>query len=145
MRSSGSDPAVVHIIGEADTYRTVTGYGVTPAVGIVPPDLPLLPNPAEVADWFEAPLDFVLDPANQRANDRRFPRGRTAALLSDRLAGPPNLGRDRGDAGQSVAADRMKLEPSAMARPPRIKRLLKALEAQAGQHPLRRRCGSATC
>ncbi len=71
----GLDPAVVHIIGEADTYRTVTGYGVTPVVGIIPPDLPLAPNPAEVADWFEAPLDFVLDPANQRQMTADF-RGR---------------------------------------------------------------------
>jgi 8-oxo-dGTP pyrophosphatase MutT (NUDIX family) len=62
----GLDPALVRTIGEADTYHTVTGYGVTPVVGVVPPDLPLAPNPAEVADWFEAPLDFVLDPANQR-------------------------------------------------------------------------------
>ena len=59
------DPARVHILGEADHYRTITGFGVTPVVGIVPPDLPLIANPAEVADWFEVPLDFVLDPRNQ--------------------------------------------------------------------------------
>ncbi len=39
---------------------------MTPVVGVVPPDLDLVPNPAEVADWFEAPLDFVLNPANQQ-------------------------------------------------------------------------------
>jgi 8-oxo-dGTP pyrophosphatase MutT (NUDIX family) len=60
------NPALVRLIGIADPYRTVTGYGVTPVVGVVPPDLDLIPNPAEVADWFEAPLDFVLDPANQQ-------------------------------------------------------------------------------
>ena len=59
------DPAEVRVIGEADHYRTVTGFGVTPIVALVPPDLPLTPNPAEVADWFEAPLAFLLDPANQ--------------------------------------------------------------------------------
>ena len=58
------DPAAVRVIGEADHYRTVTGFGVTPIVALVPPDLPLTPNPAEVADWFEAPLAFLLDPAN---------------------------------------------------------------------------------
>lgn len=58
------DPALVQVIGEADHYRTITGFGVTPIVALVPPDLPLTPNPAEVADWFEAPLAFVLDPAN---------------------------------------------------------------------------------
>jgi 8-oxo-dGTP pyrophosphatase MutT (NUDIX family) len=60
------DPELVQILGEADQYRTVTGYGVTPVIGLVPPDLPLAPSPEEVADWFEAPLDFVLDPINQR-------------------------------------------------------------------------------
>ena len=70
------DPALVQILGEADQYRTVTGYGVTPVVGVVPPDLPLIPNPEEVADWFEAPLDFVLEPANQRRMSAEF-QGRT--------------------------------------------------------------------
>ena len=62
----GLEPAKVTILGEADPYRTVTGYQVTPVVGLIPPDLSLNPNPAEVEAWFEAPLDFVLDPANQR-------------------------------------------------------------------------------
>ena len=72
----GLDPDRVTIFGEADAYRTVTGYCVTPIVGLVPPDLELTPNPAEVAGWFEAPLDFVLDPANQRRMSAEF-RGRT--------------------------------------------------------------------
>jgi len=58
------DPAKVRIIGQADHYRTITGFGVTPVVGLIPPDLPLVPNPAEVDAWFEAPLDFLLDPRN---------------------------------------------------------------------------------
>ena len=62
----GLDPAVARMVGQADLYCTVTGYWVTPVVAIVPPDLDLVPNPEEVADWFEAPLDFVLDPANQQ-------------------------------------------------------------------------------
>ena len=70
------DPGQVQILGEADQYRTVTGYGVTPVIGLVPPDLLFVPNPEEVADWFEAPLDFVLDPANQRRMTAEF-KGRT--------------------------------------------------------------------
>jgi 8-oxo-dGTP pyrophosphatase MutT (NUDIX family) len=66
------NPALVRIVGTADPYRTVTGYGVTPVIGVIPPDLELQPNPAEVADWFEAPLDFVLDPANQRQMTAEF-------------------------------------------------------------------------
>lgn len=60
------DPAHVRILGEADPYRTVTGFAVIPIVALVPPDLALVPNPAEVEDWFEAPLDFMLDPINQQ-------------------------------------------------------------------------------
>ena len=33
-------------------------------LGIAPPDLPLVPHEPEVADWFEAPLAHLLDPAN---------------------------------------------------------------------------------
>jgi len=72
----GLNPALVRLLGEADPYCTVTGYWVTPIVGVVPPDLELVPNPDEVADWFEAPLDFVLNPANQRQMTAEF-RGRT--------------------------------------------------------------------
>ena len=72
----GLDPDKVTVLGEADPYRTVTGYQVTPVVGLVPPDLTLTPNPAEVSGWFEAPLDFVLDPANHQRMSAIF-RGRT--------------------------------------------------------------------
>ena len=68
--------ALVSLLGEADPYCTVTGYWVTPVVGVVPPDLELVPNPDEVADWFEAPLDFVLDPINQQQMSGEY-RGRT--------------------------------------------------------------------
>lgn len=61
----GLPPAQVEVIGLADRYRTVTGFEVTPVVGLVPPDLPLRPNPDEVADLFEAPLRHLLDPAHQ--------------------------------------------------------------------------------
>jgi len=62
----GLPPSAVEVIGLADVYRTVTGFEVTPVVGIVPPDLPLLPHPGEVAALFEAPLHYLLDPAHQR-------------------------------------------------------------------------------
>jgi hypothetical protein len=48
-----------------EPYRTVTGYVVTPVLGVVPPDLPLAPHEPEVADWFEAPLGFLLEPRRQ--------------------------------------------------------------------------------
>jgi 8-oxo-dGTP pyrophosphatase MutT (NUDIX family) len=55
----------VRIIGASDVYKTHSGYEITPVMAIVPPDIKIVPNPAEVAQWFEAPAAFVLDPANQ--------------------------------------------------------------------------------
>jgi 8-oxo-dGTP pyrophosphatase MutT (NUDIX family) len=69
------DPAQVTVIGTTDPYCTVTNYLVTPVIGVIPPGLPLEPHEHEVADWFEAPLQFVLDPANQRQRSALF-RGR---------------------------------------------------------------------
>ena len=60
----GVDPAQVRVIGEADSFVTGSGYALTPVLGLIPPDLPLIPDPREVADWFEAPLRFVLDQSN---------------------------------------------------------------------------------
>ena len=62
----GLPPPLVDVAGTADRYRTVTGFDVTPVVGVVPPDLVLRPAEAEVAGMFEAPLGFLLDHANHR-------------------------------------------------------------------------------
>jgi 8-oxo-dGTP pyrophosphatase MutT (NUDIX family) len=61
----GLEPGLVDPVASLDPYRTITGFAVTPVVAVVPPDLSLAPHEPEVADWFEAPLAFVLDPANQ--------------------------------------------------------------------------------
>ena len=71
-KSSGFEPATAEVVGEIDPYRTVTGYVVTPVLAVVPPDQPLSPHEHEVADWFEAPLAFVLDPANQQLKSALF-------------------------------------------------------------------------
>ena len=60
----GIHPRDVQVIGASDTYRTGSGYAITPVVAVVPPDLELNPSPTEVAQWFEAPVDFVFDSAN---------------------------------------------------------------------------------
>jgi len=66
------DPAEAELVGAIEPYRTVTGFVVTPVVAVVPPDLPLQPHEHEVADWFEAPLDFLLDSANQQLRSALF-------------------------------------------------------------------------
>jgi 8-oxo-dGTP pyrophosphatase MutT (NUDIX family) len=66
------EPASVEVVGSIDSYRTVTGYVVTPVIGVIPPDLALEPHEHEVANVFEAPLGFVLDPANQQPRSALF-------------------------------------------------------------------------
>lgn len=60
----GIDPASVRVVGSGDVYRTGSGYAVTPVLGVIPPDIKIVPNPAEVSRWFEAPAGFVFDRAN---------------------------------------------------------------------------------
>lgn len=68
----GLDPSTAEVVAEVDPYRTVTGFLVAPVLAVVPPDQPLSPHEHEVADWFEAPLHFVLDPANQQMKSALF-------------------------------------------------------------------------
>ena len=62
----GIDPRHVRVIGPSDVYQTHSGFEITPVLAVVPPDLEIVPNPTEVAQWFEASAGFVLDPANQK-------------------------------------------------------------------------------
>lgn len=58
-------PDQVHVIGTSDRYHTFTGFDIVPVLGVIPPDLPLRAQENEVADWFELPLAYALDPANR--------------------------------------------------------------------------------
>jgi len=62
----------VEVLGELPQYVTVTGYRVTPVVGLVTPPLDLRPDEFEVAEVFEVPLTFLLDPANHQSNWVRY-------------------------------------------------------------------------
>jgi len=68
----GLDPALVRILGRLDTYVTRTGFRVEPIIGLLQPPLSLRPDPHEVAEIFEVPLDFLIDPANRRRESRVF-------------------------------------------------------------------------
>ena len=70
----------VRIIGASDRYVTGTGYDVTPVLALIPPDLPIVPNPGEVSAWFEAPLGFLLDPANHVPREAEY-QGRTRRYI----------------------------------------------------------------
>lgn len=67
----GLAPADVEVLGQLDEYDTVvTGYRVTPFVGIVPHPYPLRPEPREVERLIEVPLATLLDPAIFRREER---------------------------------------------------------------------------
>lgn len=60
----------IRVIGRLDRYVTRTGFDVTPVVGLVAPPFAVAPDATEVADVFEVPLDFLLDPANHLRDSR---------------------------------------------------------------------------
>ncbi|MEE8506244.1 MAG: CoA pyrophosphatase [Kiloniellales bacterium] len=62
----------VRLIGRLDTYLIRTGFEVTPVVGLVTPPFDLAPDSFEVAEVFEVPLDFFLDPNNCERHCRLF-------------------------------------------------------------------------
>ena len=87
----------IEVVGTLPSYHTVTNYAVTPVVALVQPPFDLTLDANEVADAFEVPLDFILDPANHERRSRpwqgrmrhfyampyqeRFIWGATAAML----------------------------------------------------------------
>ncbi|MBL8502059.1 MAG: CoA pyrophosphatase [Rhodocyclaceae bacterium] len=62
----GLDPARIEVLGLLPEYRTGTGFTVTPVVGLVRPPFELSLDSFEVAEVFETPLAFLLDPANHQ-------------------------------------------------------------------------------
>lgn len=65
----------IEVIGYLPEYRTSTGFSVTPVVAFVTPPFSLQPDPFEVAEVFEVPLAFLLDPANHQQHEIHW-RGR---------------------------------------------------------------------
>ncbi len=60
----GIDPSRVEVLGILPDYHTITGYRVTPVVGLIRPPLDLALDSFEVAAAFETPLAFLMDPHN---------------------------------------------------------------------------------
>ncbi len=60
----GLDRNLVQVLGNLPVYTTGSAFIVTPVVALVQSALTLTPNPHEVADVFEVPLAFLMDPAN---------------------------------------------------------------------------------
>ena len=62
----------VEVVGFLDLYQTVTGFLVTPVVSFVKPHFELIPDPFEVAEVFEVPLNFVLDSRHHQLHSRPY-------------------------------------------------------------------------
>lgn len=62
----------VELIGRLDTYITRTGFEVTPVIGLISGPVSLKPDPFEVAEVFDVPLSFVIDPRNRERRSREF-------------------------------------------------------------------------
>ena len=78
--------SAVEIFGEMPRYHTGTGFNVSPMVAFVAPGARLAPDPGEVAEIFEAPLDFLVDPRNFR-QETRYYRGAWRSFLAVPWAG----------------------------------------------------------
>ncbi|MBD8899175.1 CoA pyrophosphatase [Rhodanobacter sp. DHG33] len=68
----GLDPAQVTPLGYLDNFDTISGYRITPVVARIAEHIHLKAAPAEVAEVFEVPLAFFLDPANLRRYTMEF-------------------------------------------------------------------------
>ena len=87
----------VEVLGTLPIYVTGTAYIITPVVALVKPGFELRPNPGEVADVFEVPLGYLMNPAHHRRHELQFD-GVTRQWLS-----MPYLERGLGpDGGPSV-------------------------------------------
>src|SRR5688572_25411639 len=76
----GLPAARVEILGRLPDYRTRTGFRVTPVIGLVTPPLELNPDPREVDEVFEVPLDFLLDAGNRQRRTREL-QGQTVGYF----------------------------------------------------------------
>ena len=75
------DPSLVTPMGRIDDYITITGYRVSPHVGLVAPDAHLRPCPDEVAAIFTPRLSTLADPGNRRTFTFPLPSGRRHATF----------------------------------------------------------------
>jgi len=82
QEETGLASEYIDVLGCMPTYLTATGFSVTPVVGLVRPGFSLTPDSVEVAEVFEAPFPFLMDPANHRLHCAALPDGRTRHFYS---------------------------------------------------------------
>ncbi len=90
----GLETRFVDVLGAMPTYTTGTGFIVTPVVALVCPDFKVTADPFEVADVFEVPLAFLMNPANHRRHTVDL-NGRPREFLSMPYDGVDAQGQPR--------------------------------------------------
>lgn len=65
----GIDRDFIEIVGTLDPYETGTGFSVLPVVGVLKPGFEVAVDPNEVAEAFEVPLAFLMDPDNHQRHE----------------------------------------------------------------------------
>ncbi|WP_409433598.1 CoA pyrophosphatase [Litorimonas sp. RW-G-Af-16] len=68
----GVRPEAVKLLGRLESFNAVSDFRITPFVGIVDPSAKITPDPHEVADVFEVPLAFIMNPANHVERNVEF-------------------------------------------------------------------------
>jgi 8-oxo-dGTP pyrophosphatase MutT (NUDIX family) len=73
----------VEVLGVLPDYLTATGYRVTPVVALVQTDTVWTPDPNEVAEVFETPLSFLMNPAHHEKRQVRWPETRQGQIVEN--------------------------------------------------------------
>jgi 8-oxo-dGTP pyrophosphatase MutT (NUDIX family) len=77
----GLTAELVEPLGFLDSYRTGTGFQISPVVALVQPDFPVVVDKREVLEVFEVPLRFLMDEANHQKHSRAW-RGRQRSFYA---------------------------------------------------------------
>lgn len=77
-------PEQIELIGTHPSFRTSTGYTMQPVIGLVKPGFIAQPDLTEVAEVFEVPLSFLMDPSYHRLHQAQLPDGQQRLYFSMR-------------------------------------------------------------
>lgn len=86
QEETGIAPDFITVAGFLDAYETGTGFAILPVVGLLREGFVLAPDTNEVAEVFEVPLAFLLDPANRQKNQTEW-KGRLRHYYAFRYHG----------------------------------------------------------
>lgn len=86
QEETGIDASFISVAGFLEAYETGTGFAILPVVGLLKEGFALVPNTDEVAEIFEVPLAFLLDPANRQKDQAEW-KGRLRHFYAFRYNG----------------------------------------------------------